>query len=1453
MYVDNINEILNDILDKVYSEGKKLAKEKATKVEIEKFISKFMKSYENDKLNLYTDKNIKNILLKTFEKYVLYYILINVSNNYSLKVFTNLLLSFNNNAIFNSVLLESKTTVDQLFHISKNIAHINNGKIILDSSYINSIQIYNDLGNIFSSNMKAQDIYHSVLKYILFKQVFLQYDKAEIFSATEEYELELLETKYIEIVESTSQEINYISLEKLLNDKEYDNAFINDTYDMLMNDDEEENFTLDEKIEKIFGNNLLIPITDDFLRYNKDMETYDDSTNIDANIKSNKKNNTKIKYIINKMNDVIDYYKNKNNKHFYQPLYYRKAVLINNAEEMDIIKKINNTQNKSDEQISHYEEIILLRKYPYQNFRDFKKNGFQLENKKITESIRYSNIEFLNDPKYDFVKYNNIDWRIMTTENHQNIVGVAVPSKLGKKSFLCSTVDKLTNMSGKHSNILNSLKLLKSQIIMNKQNDDIQYWIFDKKNDLIKKFNEIENFPQDEFYKYIMGYIYDEIAEMTYEKIINELHKYTFESFYDSFNFIESIENELLPITNNKRYNIYKYLIEKKAPDHEDVYDLKDDYIPGITSKLIPIKTPIIHKEKKRNELILYDDKKNIEDINDIYENSQCQHFITWDRIKSLRRKFPNHFNNKLRTFIKEFVKESNNEFYCKSCHEAVELKKYLSDWTSSTEEGITMTFSLHTTLENISEYEKYNLSIKNIEKILEKISGSIGLMYFIGSKTNIKLKRQEVIKMIIDLVTVQHKMMNKMSVEDRKRRALQSEKNYGISSQLSRFFTFELKNEIFTFTSNEIDKFKKLKVNNIVSYMIILLLNEMTSNIIELIPNEKTLNYYIFERIGFDIFNNMYVRINSNNDVASMKEYKLLCYVIFILSGIVVKYNMWFGETMDKKDINITDQKIVINTVVDLLNNILEKNTNPDKDIVYESFSVGFFRKLKNVYTNKMSKDILKLLKEQSSSKISVLGNNKIVFKTFNEKEIELKPYFEINNFGDFGWSKHPQGHMFKKFKQQKNYKDFYTDKEYNNLIKSLDTNKEITKKDIQINNVSEEKINFEYEFKNQKTCLYEHIEKTITNWENIIGTNVKINNQNLYLRHDVYTIDHDYHGNKIDKPLIFIETDNKIIFKKNDSFFDMNVYYYFNKDKNIYMFYNAQTYNYMGYKDNKDYHNVFGSNNGLIPILSIKNKLLFMAFENINYSIPKDIENLLNSDITISKGKLKTFISNIIRRRILNLKNTLLNIQRILYQITNNNKKLRTEPIANKFHSKFKNLVMKKDNKKVFHNITETNNSSYFRKLDDDLKITFDKEYLHVSNLIKIHNTDHDLIMYICDEFNNFIDINDDKYSKITLIYLFCNIIHQEYNFHNKREYITTFTDVKRFILMESNIYNKIEQNESDIFANKTEEEIEEIEENLYSEQEKNDAIDIDIEEDEHGVSDQLSSSYLGGIIDD
>jgi hypothetical protein len=398
-------------------------------------------------------------------------------------------------------------------------------------------------------------------------------------------------------------------------------------------------------------------------------------------------------------------------------------------------------------------------------------------------------------------------------------------------------------------------------------------------------------------------------------------------------------------------------------------------------------------------------------------------------------------------------------------------------------------------------------------------------------------------------------------------------------------------------------------------------------------------------------------------------------------------------------------------------------------------------------------------------------------------------------------------------------------------------------------------------------KTDLYNTIDNLISFFETIIGKDININNENLYLKQNVFIINHNYRGLPRSDIITYTENENKVLFKKDDQYFKQNIFYFWDKIHNLTMYYNAQDYNYLGYKEQgKDYVHILGSGCSLQIKLAIKNKLMFLGYNYLNYKIPENIMNLLktsdSNNLKKAGSKLINFIADITRDRIINIKNTLINIQKIFYQIKNNknisdNKTslFKIHPITKKYLGKFK-YIETKTSSKFFNKVNEIISSAFFKPIDPTTLITYEKNYLYVGNIIKLQNSDHVLISYMCNEIKDLINANNDTFTKTNLIYLFSNIINYEFNFHNLREKASSNSEVKQFTLAESSFYNIIDSNESDIFKDLSDEDKEKINDENYDEKEMNDALDVDIgdvEEDGEDYSgEQLSRQYFTGEIE-
>ena len=75
-------------------------------------------------------------------------------------------------------------------------------------------------------------------------------------------------------------------------------------------------------------------------------------------------------------------------KNFYKPLIYKKAIIYNEIEELNIINKLKNQGKMAIESNEFYRDLIDLRKSSYVNFKDFKDDGFTYKPKNIAHDTK---------------------------------------------------------------------------------------------------------------------------------------------------------------------------------------------------------------------------------------------------------------------------------------------------------------------------------------------------------------------------------------------------------------------------------------------------------------------------------------------------------------------------------------------------------------------------------------------------------------------------------------------------------------------------------------------------------------------------------------------------------------------------------------------------------------------------------------------------------------------------------------------------------------------------------------------------------------------------------------------------------------------------------------------------------------------------------------------------------
>jgi hypothetical protein len=1359
MFINQIDEIINNIIDLVYK--KKINTDVLIKNKsLLDIIDKKMYKNINNLLGVRYSNNIINII----ETIILYLIIL--LPGIKQKDFTKYIIELSKK---NINLLDPET-------ISKIIKIYN---VYTDIKLKKNKDLINDIDEFFLKNKESE---FNLIKIIIVNYVYLGEYRHHILELIENKELENTESKIIEIIDSKEDEIDYNNLEMLfdINEKYLSEIF----YQMIVdyeNNIFEDNLSSEQKINKLFNKRILIPITDEFIRYNK----YTDKIK-NTNVKLDN-----IRKVITNINTVVDIYSKKDidhNKIFYQQLLCKKAILYNNVEEIISINKLLNIGLSATRSNEYFQDLLIYREYSYINFNNFKNYGFS----------------FL--PCHSINMNNFLETRVLTINNRVNVVGVALPKNnlFNTNSVLQCTIIKntydLDNIKNNKYEVI--LKLIKQMLLNNINYKKLPYWIFDKNKDVFitDTYNDINELTFEEFYKYMIASIYDIVIDITYQKIINNVNKCT--TLQSCYNISDYVQNKLINLSNNYIYNsnLEKVFIETTKIKKKIKYDKNEDIIPGITTDLIKLPK---YKYNKHKLINIYISNNNDNNNNDNYDDnnkySTCQHNISWEKMYIHKKKNPNYFNQLLFEFKKKYITVNlEGNFVCKSCYQPVNIKKYAFDWTTETEEGIGLSFTLETQLKDLSEYEKYNKIILQLDKYIERIATGVNLPIYIGNIPQIKIRRQGIVKNIIDFINIQNKTLRINDSNERKKRLEKVEKLFGIKK--TQFFIFELENDIFLYSSKEVDKYKRSKLNNIYIYAIMFLINEISLNQVLFFIEDKNINIETFKKNYKSLFSDLYIYVNNNKELKPLYNFPLLCYILYIFSGVLIKYNLWYNPTKIKVfDYNLYSS--IIHTYVDLLNSILEVNTLKEKNYLYEVYATKFYIQLNKVFNSN------KLLINKNINNINEKKQKDNIITTILTGKI-IEPQFGFNNFYSRSALKFLLTMTNNKI--QINYNDInkslenwsndllYVLYNYYNLdgtkrfiddVKNENVNKNelfkmlkniIHRRKILSDNIEKKRLEYNkninnklLEYKQYNDNLNKDVKNNKKNIFNLIQNLEKIVNINL--SNNQYIIDHDISGNKLKNPIIIMEGDKKIQFKRNDIKYGTNIYIY--EDNNNLYVYNAITLNMIAYKNNLN--KIINVNLPLYLNInySLKHQLLFLGHEKIYYNI---------KDLGAHKKKI---INNLIRNRILNLKNIIINIQRILQQIHNkyDNNNININIIAKNYMNKFKNINITLDNSEIKNII----NNIYFVPFDYNLTLKEDSEYIYIGSLQIIQNNDNIILDFICNELIKLLNANtNDKYILTNLALIIIDIIKKEYNNYMKRNNSLNNIEVRKFIETKSNL---------------------------------------------------------------
>ena len=917
MYINSLDEIFDSIINKfnVFLKNKKFFEEISRNDNFVRYhkniliiIKKFISSLDVKKiLKLVNTQTNLNTIIDIVKRYCGFYIYLGICYNYkgSRNLFvTNLVETSKNNLdttykinnLYNS---ENISKIVSFFSIIRHVKALEKEKtldrvkLVLKNNeviYGDTIKLFNKLGEDYViKHFLIKDNMHSLIKTLIIILMYKEEEKQEIIQLLEEKEIKDGEYKYIEVVvERKDSLIDFYEFQKILSKDQILNKMADDIYDYLREIGENKKYVDEDRVINInylFQKGIITPIVEDFLRFHKDSEKYDPESLLKADVSLKERDATKIKYITNKMNKIINYNSPmlKNNaklkldlqKYYYKPLSYLGAILYNDNEELKIIQKLEVSDTASD--IDLLIDLETYRKYSYINYKHLSKDGIMIRPKNLIDVIRYTNI------KHNKVS-RKIQKRIGNENLNLNIVGIMINSSLNPLDCFKNTDLEDIRKNKKENGFGLTVNLLKKKFLNNKGlKNKLYYWLFDNSLDkpTLSSYKNVSSNKENNI-QVILEELYNNFCEIISHRILNYIEKLDNITIWNIENLLKKYSNRYVNLERHSEfYNKILSQAYKKIKIKKDLIDPVDDYIPGKNNEILRLPTVKVHKSNK-NIIVMKDEGKIVKKEDQTNNLPLCLHHIKYRKLSYLSKKGTDESSGLIFDFVKKYGRENGNgEIVCKSCGELLKLKKYVWSGTyiKDLDLYLTTNIAVNQNLNNIPKYKNLTRTIRNINKNIEKICFLADYGQFLGNDHIKKLNRKMAVKDIIDLILFHTKYLKSLP---NNRQELYEQK-YGLKKKYQTLFFFDLKDSIFLTSSADTDYYKKIKFNNVLVYMIFIFIIEINHGYMLTLKESKMCNYYIFEKLIESLFSGLFLRINKKEKIRIKKNtIVMLCYLLF-------------------------------------------------------------------------------------------------------------------------------------------------------------------------------------------------------------------------------------------------------------------------------------------------------------------------------------------------------------------------------------------------------------------------------------------------------------------------------------------------------------------------------------------------------------------------------------------
>ena len=730
------------------------------------------------------------------------------------------------------------------------------------------------------------------------------------------------------------------------------------------------------------------------------------------------------------------------------------------------------------------------------------------------------------------------------------------------------------------------------------------------------------------------------------------------------------------------------------------------------------------------------------------------------------------------------------------------------------------------------------------MDKLVERIAQINNFTFYLGNEQIHKLRRQDIIKQVIDIITLHDKTLRVKNI-DKRTRQLNAFRNYGISSDYTFFFIFPLTNDIFKSSSKELDKFKKVKVNNIITYILLFMILELNDSQVIMFDYNKVCNYILFDRFKKVLFDKLMLKTDSSKNLIPVIKLDTLCYILYYCSCMLSKFNLWYIENTDNLNSLTFKQKSIIHTFLDLVNSILESFSN-NNNFIYEMLGKKITGKINTLFKKS---DILEIIKKKEEKKITI-NNNKILITKSKIDSIILKKKMtsyksnikDISQKGIYYYSKlkMPPRDMNEIIGKELN--TLYKNYELKNKIKlaqiydknglfrrfklSFEDASKLNIKlldEIMANVAKKKKTIYSKKQKKDEKILAKQKDRLLSikfesSLDDLLKEILKIDNKTIKINEVDYNIyepilnlNSDYLGNPVDKNFN-IEIKNNKITVKFDKELNIDVYEIYDASNDIKLIFNKYSLHYLGYKiKSNKFTNLKNLNIYAKYIPSLKEIFETIGFKKnyFNFENKNELENELRNSISNLKEYIRKYN---------------LNLNQLKNKSINDSNKI------------IKFYINKIDNLKLV-----SNNLLVFDDIDIILKhqnTTIDKidklNNISKEELLKLTETYSNLSNYLINELVKLLKINDNKFIRNNLTYFLISLTVMFYyeNFNQYEEFdLIRFSQIMKLDidLIEEIKDEKMIYKEDEYVNENTDEQKEEVIEATIDYDEMNDALDI------------------------